>query len=35
MLLFAVLALAACGKKNNPQPPPGEPVTYPRAYPSV
>jgi predicted small lipoprotein YifL len=29
-----VLLIAACGKKGEPQPPPGEPVTYPRNYPS-
>jgi predicted small lipoprotein YifL len=32
-LLIAV-ALAGCGKKGNPQPPPGVPDTYPRTYPS-
>ena len=31
---MAVLALAACGKKGIPQPPPDEPNTYPRTYPS-
>jgi hypothetical protein len=34
ILLLAVLALAGCGKKGNPQAPPGEPDTYPRTYPS-
>jgi predicted small lipoprotein YifL len=29
------LALAACGKKGDPKPPPGEPNTYPRVYPSA
>ena len=29
------LALAGCGKKGDPQPPPGVPNTYPRAYPSA
>ena len=28
------LALAACGKKGPPQPPPGVPNTYPQQYPS-
>jgi hypothetical protein len=28
------LALAGCGKRGPPEPPPGEPVTYPRPYPS-
>lgn len=32
-LLIAV-ALAGCGKKGDPQPPPDEPNTYPRTYPS-
>jgi hypothetical protein len=36
-LIFIVLglALAGCGKKNAPSPPPGVPNTYPRTYPSV
>jgi len=34
-LLLALLALAACGKKNAPQPPgPPADVTYPRSYPA-
>ena len=33
VLLIAV-ALAGCGKKGNPQPPPDVPNTYPRGYPS-
>ena len=33
VLLIAV-ALAGCGKKGAPQPPPGVPDTYPRTYPS-
>jgi predicted small lipoprotein YifL len=28
-----VLALAGCGRKANPQPPPGQPNTYPQPYP--
>ncbi len=32
--LVLLLALGACGKKGNPEPPPGEPNTYPRVYPS-
>ncbi len=35
MLLVVVLALAGCGRKGSPQPPPGEPNTYPRVYPSA
>ena len=35
MLLLVSLVLAGCGKKGDPQPPPGKPVTYPRTYPSV
>ena len=35
LVLLLGLALAACGKKNAPQPPPGVPNTYPRPYPSV
>jgi len=36
MLLFVlVLALSGCGKKGAPQPPPDEPNTYPRTYPSA
>jgi len=33
-LLLVVLALAACGKKGPPRPPPDVPDTYPRSYPS-
>lgn len=35
ILLLITVALAGCGKKGAPQPPPDEPNTYPRAYPSV
>ena len=33
VLLALGLALAGCGRKGPPQPPPGTPDTYPRAYP--
>jgi hypothetical protein len=33
-MLILSLALGGCGKKNAPQPPPDEPITYPRPYPS-
>ncbi len=35
VLLLIVLPLAGCGKKGAPQPPPDEPNTYPRVYPSA
>ena len=35
VLLAIAVGLAACGKRNPPQPPPGVPNTYPRTYPSV
>ena len=35
VLLVVVLALAGCGKKGAPQPPPDEPNTFPRTYPSA
>lgn len=34
LAVFLVLSLAGCGKKGNPQPPPDEPNTFPRTYPS-
>ena len=34
ILLLVAVALAGCGKKGMPQPPPDEPNTYPRTYPS-
>jgi predicted small lipoprotein YifL len=30
---IAAAPLAACGKRGPPDPPPGEPNTYPRSYP--
>ena len=33
-LLLIAVALVGCGKKGNPQPPPGVPDSYPRTYPS-
>jgi predicted small lipoprotein YifL len=33
LLLAAAAPLAACGKKSDPSPPPGEPNTYPGNYP--
>ena len=35
ILLVIALALAGCGKKGAPQPPPDEPNTYPRTYPNA
>jgi predicted small lipoprotein YifL len=34
LAVAVVLLLAACGKKGAPRPPPDEPITYPRNYPS-
>jgi predicted small lipoprotein YifL len=34
LVLFFSLALTGCGKKGPPAPPPDEPVTFPRSYPS-
>ena len=34
-VLLVGLVLTGCGKKGDPQPPPGVPNTYPRTYPSV
>ena len=34
-VLVAAALLAGCGKKGNPVPPAGEPVTYPQAYPKT
>jgi predicted small lipoprotein YifL len=35
LLLVLAVALAACGKKGAPQPPPDVPNTFPRTYPSA
>ena len=34
MVLMVAALLAGCGKKGNPEPPAGQPNTYPRVYPS-
>ncbi|MFZ2006861.1 MAG: hypothetical protein WB697_15525 [Stellaceae bacterium] len=33
LVLMVAVMLVGCGKKGNPQPPAGEPNTYPTAYP--
>jgi predicted small lipoprotein YifL len=33
-LVLLAVALSACGKRGQPEPPAGEPNTYPRVYPS-
>ena len=33
VVLVAAATLAGCGKKAMPQPPAGQPITYPQAYP--
>jgi len=33
LLLTLSWPLVGCGKRGDPVPPPGEPVTYPRIYP--
>ena len=35
LVLVVALALTGCGRKGNPQPPPGEQNQYPRTYPST
>jgi predicted small lipoprotein YifL len=34
LVLLVAVALTGCGRKGNPQPPPGEQNQYPRTYPS-
>ncbi|HEU0215187.1 MAG TPA: lipoprotein [Stellaceae bacterium] len=34
LVLLVTVALTGCGRKGNPQPPPGEQNHYPRTYPS-
>ena len=34
MIVIVATMLVGCGKKNAPTPPPDEPNTYPRPYPS-
>ena len=33
LMLTVAAVLAGCGKKGNPDPPPGQPNTYPQGYP--
>jgi predicted small lipoprotein YifL len=33
-IMLVILALAGCGKKGPPQPPPGVPNTFPQTYPA-
>jgi predicted small lipoprotein YifL len=35
VVLLLGLVVAGCGKKGDPRPPPDEPNTYPRVYPSA
>jgi predicted small lipoprotein YifL len=34
LVFLVAVALTGCGRKGNPQPPPGEQNQYPRTYPS-
>jgi hypothetical protein len=34
MVAVVAVLLVGCGKKGNPQPPPGQPNVYPKQYPS-
>jgi predicted small lipoprotein YifL len=35
LILLALLALSACGKRGNPEPPgPADKITYPKNYPT-
>jgi predicted small lipoprotein YifL len=35
IVVLATVLLAGCGKKGNPSPPPGQPVTFPQSYPKT
>jgi len=35
VVLMVAALLAGCGKKGNPSPPPGQPNTFPKTYPST